>query len=222
MGEYLLKMIEDGGVKVIVPKAGKTAVTAIVLDKNKRSTITFHENTPEAGIPIPDDALIRSKYVYVDGCFGRNSAIVAKKARANGIKTLLNLDVPSVPNISLFDTVIANEAASKLISPEPAEAARKIYGMNKGLAIVTLGENGCICCDGRLLKVPAFKVDAVDTTGAGAAFAASFIHSRLAGMPLEACLEFASAAGAYKTLYRGSYKKFNKEDVMNFIESQKK
>jgi ribokinase len=222
MGEYVLKMIEEGGVKVIVPKAGKTAVTAIVLDKNKRSTITFHENTPEAEIPIPDDALISSKYVYVDGCFGRNSAIIAKKARANGIKTLLNLDIPSMPNICLFDTVIANEAISKLISPEPAEAARKIHEMNRGLAIVTLGENGCICCDGRLMEIPAYRAEAVDTTGAGAAFAAGFIYASIESKPLKGRLEFASAAGAYKTLHRGSYKKFSSKDIMDFIESQKK
>jgi sugar/nucleoside kinase (ribokinase family) len=123
-----------------------------------------------------------------------------------------------MPNIGLFDTVIANEAVSKHISPAPAEAARKIQGINGGLAIVTLGENGCICCDGRLMEIPAFKVDAVDTTGAGAAFAAGLIYARLAGKPLEACLEFAGAAGAYKTLARGSYRKFTPKDISDFIE----
>ena len=220
MGDYVLKTVEKEGVKAIVPKVGKTAITAIVLDNNKRSTITFHDNTPEAGIPIPDDALKSSKYVYVDGCFGRNSAIIAKKARANGIKTLLNLDLPSMPNISLFDTVIANEAVSKLISPEPAEAARKIHELNGGVAIVTLGENGGICCDGRLMEVSAYKVKAVDTTGAGAAFAAGFIYSRLAGKPLKACIEFASAAGAYKTLHRGSYRIFTKKEITDFLKGK--
>ncbi len=227
MGNYLLKKAGESGVKMIVPKAGKTAMTAIVLDGDRRSTITFHDVTPEEEIPIPEDALLGSKYVYVDGCFGRNSAVIAEKARARGIKTQLNLDLPSMPNIGLFDTVIANEAVSKHISPEPAEAARKIHEMNKGLAIVTLGENGCVCCDAargargyRLMTVPAIKVEAVDTTGAGAAFAAGFIYARRIGEPLEACLRFASAAGAYKTLYRGSYKKFSKNDIMGFIGSR--
>ena len=93
--------------------AGKTAVTAIVIDKDKRSTITFHDNTPESQIPIPEDAIKHSKLVYVDGCFGRNSAIIAKIARANGIKSLLNLDSPAIPNIGLFDIVIAGEEASQ-------------------------------------------------------------------------------------------------------------
>ncbi len=222
MGAYVLRTLENEGVKAIVPRAGKTAVTAIVMEKGRRSTITFHDNTPEAEIPIPFDALESSKYVYVDGCFGRNGAVIASAARAHGIKTQLNLDLPSIPNIGLFDTVIASEAVSRAISPEPARAARKIHETSGGLAIVTLGEKGCICCDGRLLEVPAFAVDAVDTTGAGAAFAAGFIYARVTGEPLEPCLEFASAAGAYKALFRGSYKKFNKNEIMNIIESQKR
>jgi sugar/nucleoside kinase (ribokinase family) len=224
IGEYLLKMLGKGGVRVIVPKIGKTAVTAIVLDKDRRSTITFHDNTPEEEIPIPHDALMGSKYAYVDGCFGRNGAIIAKRARAIGIRTLLNLDIPSVPNVSLFDTVIANEGASKLISPEPAEAARKLHETNNGLAIITLGEKGCICCNdrGRLMEISPYCVEAVDTTGAGAAFAAGFIYASLEGEPLEACLDFASAVGAYKTIHRGSYIKFSKNDIIGFAKGRKK
>ncbi len=222
MGDHILSTLKKAGVAAIVPKAGKTAIAAIVLDKNKRSTITFHETTPEKNIPIPGDAITNSKYVYVDGCFGRNAAIIARMARENGIKTLLNLDIPSIPTISLFDTIIASEAVSKHISPDPAIAARKIRAENKGLAIVTLGENGCICCDGGLVEAPAFKVNAVDTTGAGAAFAAGFIYANLRGDPLATCIEFASAAGAYKSLARGSYRKFSGEEIANFIKNNKK
>lgn len=220
MGEYVLRCLEKEGVKTIVSRAGKTAVTAIVLDKDKRSTITFHDDTPEEEIPIPEDAVRRSGCIYVDGCFGRNGAVIAKMARANGIKTFLNLDIPSIPYAGLYDTVISNEAVSKHLSPEPAEAARKLYGMNKGLAIVTLGENGCVCCDGGLIKVPAYRIDTVDTTGAGAAFAAGFIYVKLKGEPLKACLEFASAAGAFKTLHRGSYRIFSKNEIMDFLKGK--
>jgi sugar/nucleoside kinase (ribokinase family) len=217
MGDYLFEKAGKEGVKIIAPRAGKTAITAIVLDGNKRSTVTFHDNTPEEEIPIPEDDLRASKYVYVDGCFGRNGAVIAGKARGMGIKTQLNLDLPSIPAMGLYDTVIAGEAVSKRISREPAEAARKIHEINRGLAIVTLGEKGCICCDGSLRRVPAIKVDAVDTTGAGAAFAAAFIYARLKGEPLDACLEFACAAGAYKSLARGSYRRFTAKDIYEFI-----
>ncbi len=211
MGEYILKTLKKEGVDVQVPVAGQTAVSTIVIDKDKRSTITFHDNTPESQIPIPEDSIRRSKLVYVDGCFGRNSAVIARIARGKGIKSVLNLDSPAIPNIGLFDIVIAGEEASKLISPDPSEAARKIYEMNKGIAIVTMGEKGLVCCAGRLVCVHAFEVKAVDTTGAGAAFAAGLIYAMIGGKSLDDSLEFASAAGAYKTLARGSYRKFKEK-----------
>ena len=219
MGEYLLKAIRDEGVETLVPVEGKTAITAIVLDRDKRSTITFHEDTPENKIPVPLEAIRRSRCVYVDGCFAKNSAAIGKTARDNNILSVLNLDRPAIPDIGLFDIVIAGEDISKAISPEPAAAARKIHETNKGIAIVTLGEKGGICCDGGMMAIPAYKVDAIDTTGAGAAFAAAFIYSRLKGESLDASLAFASAAGAYKTLHRGSFIEFTEEDVINLIKS---
>jgi sugar/nucleoside kinase (ribokinase family) len=220
MGDYVLWSLEKEGVRAQVPKAGKTALTAIVLNRLKRSTITFHENTPESEIPIPDD-FRNSRYVYVDGCFGMNGAVIAKAARAAGIPAQLNLDVPSIQSMGLFDVVIASEEISKLISDDPVEAARKIYEANNGLAIVTMGEMGSICCDGAILNVPAFEVEAVDTTGAGAAFAAGFMYARLGGMPLEECLEFASAAGALKAMARGSYRKISAQDAFGLISAHK-
>jgi sugar/nucleoside kinase (ribokinase family) len=220
MGEYVLRTLKKEGVAAYLPKIGKTAMAAIVLDGDRRSTITFHDNTPEAEIPIPD-GIKSSKYIYVDGCFGRNSAIVAKTARASGIRTFLNLDVPSIPHIGLFDVVVAGEGVSKLISTDPVEAARKIYEANNGLAIVTLGELGSICCDGGMISVPALEAEAVDTTGAGAAFAAGFIFAELRDMPLDERLEFASAAGALKAMARGSYRKMSEQEIVDLISAHK-
>jgi sugar/nucleoside kinase (ribokinase family) len=217
MGEYLLKAIGKEGVKTMVPVEGKTAITAIVLDRDKRSTITFHEDTPENKIPIPLDAILQSKYVYVDGCFAKNSAVIGKTARDIGVPAMLNLDRPAIPHMGLFDVVIASEDVSKVISREPIEAARKMQETNKGIAIVTLGEKGCVCCDGDLTVIPAYKIEACDTTGAGAAFAAAFIYSRLKGEKLDRTLVFASAAGAHKALHKGSFIKFTENDINNLI-----
>lgn len=220
LGDYVLQSLKDEGVDAIVPKAGQTAVTAIVLNRDNRSTITFHDNTPEEKIPVPDQVK-DSRYIYVDGCFGRNGAIIANMARANDITTLLNLDVPSIPNMGLYDIVVAGEGVSKLLASDPVEAVRKIYEANNGLAIVTLGEFGCICCDGGITHVPAFDIDVKDTTGAGSAFAAGFIYARLKGSQLDECLEFASAAGALKAMQRGSYRKMTEQEVIRLITSQK-
>ena len=217
MGEYLLKIFRDAGIETLVPVEGKTAITAVVLDRDRRSTITFHEDTPESRIPVPQEAIRQSRCVYVDGCFAKNSALVGEAARAEGILSVLNLDRPAVPNVGLFDIVIAGEDTSRAIAPDPMEAAVKIHKANKGIAIVTLGEKGCICRDGGIRTIPAYKVKARDTTGAGAAFAAGLIYSRLKGETLDGSLAFAGAAGAYKALHRGSFVRFSEKDILGLI-----
>ena len=59
--------------------------------------------------------------------------------------------------------------------------------------------------DGRAFHYcPAFQVEPVDTTGAGDLFHAGFAYSFLNGMPLDAALEFSSAAAALNCLAPGA------------------
>jgi sugar/nucleoside kinase (ribokinase family) len=218
MGELVREKITAAGVELFAPVFGKTSIAFIVLDESgERSIVTFHDNTEEGEIPVPEDAIKNSRLVYADGCYGRNSALAGSAARSAGIPSVLNLDAAALSNISLYETVIASEEMSKYFSSDPEDAARDIYQLNKGVAIVTLGEKGCICYDGGLHVVPAFPVEAVDTTGAGAAFAAGFIYAKLKGETLDACLEFAGAAGALKSMTRGSYATFKENDAAGLI-----
>ena len=60
-----------------------------------------------------------SKYVYVDGSFSRNSAIIGKITKYTSVRSLLNLDVPALENIEYFPKVIANKDISKYFSCYP-------------------------------------------------------------------------------------------------------
>lgn len=220
MGEYLRNALKELGVTLLAPSFGKTTVASVLVgDSERRSIVTYHEDTEESEIPVQEEAIKHSKYVYADGCYARNSAIVGSAARASHIPSLLNFDALSVTNVSLFDTVIASEDSSRLFSKDPKDAAESIYKLNNGLAIVTLGEKGCICCDGAIRHMPAFKVKAVDTTGAGAAFAAGLIYAQMRGKKIDECLRFASAAGAIKAVSRGSYRLFTSQEIEGFIKS---
>jgi sugar/nucleoside kinase (ribokinase family) len=85
-----------------------------------------------------------------------------------------------------------DEASALTGLTEPAAAARALAAHVREV-VVTLGADGALWTDGRrLVRAPAAPAAAVDTTGAGDAFAAGLLAARVAGAAPEAAL----AAGA--------------------------
>ena len=221
MGIYIRETLEKMGITILAPSLGKTSIATILLGENgRRSVVTYREETAESEIPVFEAAVADSKYLYVDGCYANNSKVLGRIAREKRIPSLLNFDPASASVAKCFDTVILSEEASLTIAPRPKEVAARLHGIINGLAIITLGERGCISFDGALESFPAYAVTAVDTTGAGAAFAAGFIDARLGGKSTANSIRFASAAGAYKALARGSYRIFTEGEIEAFIRSR--
>ena len=72
-------------------------------------------------------------------------------------------------------------------------------------AVVTLGSRGCVWFDAeREIFQPAFKVRAVDTTGAGDTFTGYFLSSVSRGESIEDSLKIASAASALAVSVEGA------------------
>ena len=112
---------------------------------------------------------------------------ILKFARENSIPTVLDLDVPPSDAVSTLGTRAELEQALKLATYlKPAKgAARELAEGNDPLkmaeqirarygndaVIMTAGASGCaISANDTSVRVPAFKVKVVDTTGAGDAF----------------------------------------------------
>jgi sugar/nucleoside kinase (ribokinase family) len=77
--------------------------------------------------------------------------------------------------LSLVDVLHLNDLESATLTGEhnPLTAARNLSKIGVPLILLTLGERGLIASQGTtLLKVPSFKVETMDTTGAGDAFCA--------------------------------------------------
>jgi sugar/nucleoside kinase (ribokinase family) len=79
------------------------------------------------------------------------------------------------------------------------ECCGDIAAKGPGIVVVTLGAKGCACwAGGRLTRLPAFKVDVVDATGAGDTFHGAFLYGMLKKWAPEECARFASAVSAIK------------------------
>jgi sugar/nucleoside kinase (ribokinase family) len=70
---------------------------------------------------------------------------------------------------------------------------------------VKLGPDGALAArpDGALVRVPAMRVDPIDTTGAGDAFDAGFLRAWLDGADLGDCLELGVVCGGLSTRATG-------------------
>jgi ribokinase len=140
-------------------------------------------------------------------------------AHANGIRSIVN-PAPSQPidykQISAADYFIPNESEAETITGMPVHSideAKKCaeFLLRQGLrrVVITLGERGCLAVgpDRREL-IPAFKVQAVDTTGAGDAFIGSFAVFLSEGLPEDEALLRANLYAALSTTKVGTQKSF--------------
>lgn len=214
--EYWQKAgIDLSFVKHILNKS--TAVSIGLVDSNAQPRFI---HTPGANALLTSDDLNISKYIdfgirllhiggffvlpgIVDDQFPRKLA----EARKNGIITTLDvvrsvrMSNPSLlwPCMPELDIFLCNQAeAGKLTGHENIEEA-SIYLRKKGAAavIIKLGENGCwVDSDEFIGIIPTPKVEVVDTTGAGDAFAAGLIAALVKGKKLKEACEEGNKAGA--------------------------
>lgn len=73
------------------------------------------------------------------------------------------------------------------------------------LTAATLGSLGVLAWDGkRFLQCPSFRVNAVNTTGAGDIFHGAFLYGLVGGWPVEEILEFSCAAASLNCTASGA------------------
>lgn len=126
--------------------------------------------------------------------------------------------------ISNADMVFPSlEDARDLTGLDAAEDIVRYYmAMGPKLVALKLGPDGALLGrDGELTRFTAFKVDAIDCSGAGDAFSGTFAANFVAGRPEEECMRRALAAGALTTTGLGCVTPIpNRAKVEAFLASQ--
>lgn len=151
---------------------------------------------------LPVEAIGSSRLVHVDDVDEEAAIRAAELARMAGVPSTSDLDRVTDRTEALVAAVaipIFAEHMPPVLTGEADQerALRKLRATHDGLLVVTLGQDGALALDGdRLLHAPGFKVDPVDTTGAGDVFRGGFIYGLLNGWPVDRILQFANAAAA--------------------------
>jgi len=104
--------------------------------------------------------------------------------------------------------LLPNSQEAQLLSLGAETAGEQLQklGQYYDQVILKQGENGACAIgnNGQIVKVKAPKIVAIDTTGAGDAFAAGFIGATLSGLTLEKCLQAGVAQGSLASTRFGS------------------
>lgn len=93
---------------------------------------------------------------------------------------------------------------------------------NCKIICVTRGANGAILfIENKIYKHPGFKVDAMDTVGAGDSFLASLVAKLSKNIDPRKALEFACATGAFVASQKGAVPNYSEKDIDQIINSSK-
>lgn len=211
--DYLAADLQSSGVKTHLARDSQlpTGKVFVLVDgAGERTMITDRG----AGANLGPDDLPRNLFApgahlhlsgyLLSGGTRRQAALLALRL-AREVGMTVSVDPSSVPLLEDIgpenflrwttgaDLVFPNLSEGALLSgeKEPERIATRLAGLYPGVAL-KLGPEGALYAgtDGEVVRVPAPPVRVVDTTGAGDAFCAGFLASRLAGdSPKESLLD---------------------------------
>ena len=132
---------------------------------------------------------------------------------------------PTEESLRAIDYLICNRnelAALTGSDGDPARAARVPLDWGVKKVIVTLGRDGSILIGpGQEVRVDAFRVDAVDTVGAGDCFCGVFAAGLAEGREEKEALRRSSAAAAISTTRKGAQLSMpNRAEIEEFLASR--
>jgi sulfofructose kinase len=203
ISELEAERIDTGGV-IRVP-GGQSPFSFIHVDQATGDRTIFHRkgSFPRGTPEVQATLLSGVQALVIDNIYPALSMASAKICRERGIPVVADL-VPGPNNqdiLKLIDVLIAprDYAEQMGLGSDPRTALDRIRQLGPDTAVVTLGSDGCVWADQTGSgDVPAFKVDVVDTTGAGDAFHGAFGYGQARGWSAAKCCEFASAVAAIK------------------------
>ncbi len=216
-GHWLRELFIDEGVDIARLRMSNLAGTNVCLllveqGTARRAIVCRPQVAPSALVLDADDRryVQAARALHLDGQFLPAAIQAARWAREAGVRVSFDGNHPR-PGLEdllpLVDWLVVAEPFPQEATglAEPGQAAKALLDLGPELLVVTLGEAGCRAwtrpaAPGAApqgpLAVPAFAVDAVDTTGAGDAFHGGFLYAMLQGWELDRVLAFANAVAA--------------------------
>ena len=237
-GRFCIQALQDIGIateNVIEDQNERTGVTISLSNPADRALVTFLGAISRLTIEqLPLAELQGHSHLHLTSYFLQDNLRpsfpqIIRTAKRYGLSVSFdpNADPTSKWSdaiwevLGLTDVLFVNEKeAQQLTHCDDTEKALDLLGTRVSCVVVKLGSRGAVAMrEGKIVSASGFRVEAVDTTGAGDSFAAGFLHGYLEGGDLETSLKFGNACGALSTLgMGGTSTQPSEEEVMTLLQ----
>ncbi|WP_435063882.1 carbohydrate kinase family protein [Halobaculum sp. EA56] len=229
-GEHAGRELSRAGVRTHLVRAdGDTAVKYLVVDADGEVMVFSDEGANEAFAAgdLPPGALAEgTDLLHLTNQPPAVAAALAERAREVGAAVSFApgrrfADRDFSGTLALADLVFCNRREAAALLEEDEDGATRYGALREDATlVVTHGAAGSEVharAEGRTYTHDGFDADAVDTTGAGDAFAAGFLAARLDGGGYERALAVANACGALAAAEVGARVELTWERVRSVI-----
>lgn len=205
-GRFVLKGLGALGVdtRAAIFQPGRLSPSHVVLVEqgNARPTVLRARGDvdPLTLDELPLDPLEGVSLLLVDGTQPAVALALAARARAAGVPVVYDASGPSTVLAELTacaDVWIATERYLVQLAPrgELEASMQAVRSLGPRTVIVTMGREGSVGMQGdKLVRQPPLPVEVLDSTGAGDVFLGGYCFGLLQDLPLERCMQLASAA----------------------------
>lgn len=197
---------------IVISKEGRSGVVIGFVDDRGERTLYVDPGVNDT-ICLEDvdkEYICNTEFLHLSSFVGEKSFEIQKRLLQNISDVKVSFDpgelyvrrglVALLPMLRRCFIIFPNENELRLLTgKEFVDGAETLIKEGVKVVAVKLGERGCYVTDGKeSFLVDSFKVKVVDTTGAGDAFCAGFLHGLLSGRDLYACGQIANFVAARK------------------------
>ena len=201
--------VETAGLIVREQEMTPRAFLWVEKKSGRRTIVLDRDIAPLSPDELPSGIFESSHFLLIDGVEADAAIEAARLTHAAGGQVMLdagNVRDRMEEQLEHTDWLIVPIAFIRAWfgSVDLFQAAQDLCDLGPRAVVITNGAAGCVAAwDGQVQWFPAYRVDSVDSTGAGDMFHAGFLYGLSKKWTIPACVKWASATGALATTALG-------------------